>query len=72
MTRKDYKLIAGAIKKAQERFYNREPENQTPYCLTAFIIDDLSDALKGDNQRFNRVRFYDACMQRDSEEVRSK
>jgi hypothetical protein len=58
MTRKDYRLIAEAIRKAQERFYQREEEN--PYALVDMIIDDLSDSLKQDNIRFDRVRFYKA------------
>lgn len=60
MTRKDYRLIAEAIKKAQERFNDLEPTTQTLYTMVDLIIDDLSDALRGDNIRFDRVRFYKA------------
>jgi hypothetical protein len=58
MTRKDYRLIAGAIWNAQERFYNLETADQTPYTMVVMIIDDLSDALKADNINFDRMKFY--------------
>jgi hypothetical protein len=58
MTRKDYRLMAEAIKKAQERFYDRESGDQTPYTMVDMIIDDLSDALKEENIRFDRMKFY--------------
>lgn len=58
MTRKDYKLIAGAIWKAQERFYDLDIGNQTPNSMVDMILDDLSDALKQDNIRFDRYKFY--------------
>jgi hypothetical protein len=60
MSRKDYRLIAEAIKQAQERFYDRESGDQTPYTMVDMIIDDLSDALKQDNINFDRVKFYKA------------
>jgi hypothetical protein len=59
MSRKDYKLIAGAFWKAQERFYDRESGDQTLYTMVDMIIDELSDALKQDNINFDRYKF---CM----------
>jgi hypothetical protein len=58
MTRKDYRLISGAIWKAQERFNKHELGDQTPYTMVDMIIDDLSDSLKQDNIRFDRMKFY--------------
>ena len=57
MSRKDYKLIVGAFWKAQERFYTIDHGNQTPYTMVDMIIDELSDALKQDNIKFDRYKF---------------
>jgi hypothetical protein len=65
MSRKDYRLIAEAIKKAQERFLNNDVNEQTPTVLVDMIIDDLSDALKQDNIHFDRYKFCQASKLRE-------
>jgi len=56
MTRKDYVLIAGALRKARERYPT--PANTAHLC----VADCIADALVGDNPRFDRDRFVEACM----------
>ncbi len=53
MTRKDYVLIAAAIKAASAA--PGYPERN------AFVAFSLADALATDNPRFDRVRFLKAC-----------
>ena len=50
MTRKDYIIIAEAIKKAEQ-----ESQSKT---TVAYV---LADALQKDNNRFDRARFLIAC-----------
>jgi hypothetical protein len=53
MTRKDYVLIADAIK-AQHKPHN-DPETIQEIALS------IADLLEGDNARFDRARFLTAC-----------
>ena len=53
MTRKDYVLIASALKA------NRDKWVVTPTWLDA--VYSVADALKADNARFDRARFLAAC-----------
>jgi hypothetical protein len=54
MTRKDYQLIA-------EVFANFGKMIELNETIGADIARDLADALQGDNPRFDRARFLDAC-----------
>jgi hypothetical protein len=55
MTRKDYVLIAEAMKAAA---YALNPPQRTGALLAAY---ELSHSLQEDNPRFDRKRFMDAC-----------
>ena len=59
MTRKDYVLIAQAIKNQIEMSIKFEEEESQAGAEN--IARDLADALQADNTRFNRARFLDAC-----------
>jgi hypothetical protein len=54
MTRKDYVMIA-------EVFANFANVCNLEETIGADIARNLADALQGDNPRFNRARFLDAC-----------
>lgn len=63
MTRKDYELLAGALRKVKptcdpneggDAFASRQLE-WAACCLS------IADALEGDNPRFDRARFLSAC-----------
>lgn len=56
MTRKDYELIAKAIKTAREY----EPMG-TPEATLSLVEDILADVLATTNPLFNRVKFLTAC-----------
>lgn len=53
MTRKDYILIAAALKQA----YDHMPDS----CVHNMYVDYIADALAQDNPRFDRARFLAAC-----------
>ena len=53
MTRKDYELIAAAIRRV-----GTQPEH---YESADYIICELIDAFKADNPRFDMARFVKAC-----------
>ena len=55
MTRKDYQLIADAVRKAMTADHGWDTR---PICRTA---RDIADALASDNPRFDRARFLAAC-----------
>lgn len=61
MTKKDYIIIATALKNVKYSLYNR-PENEFKsgqlYCLN-YIIDELSNALYKQNNSFNDKKFRD-------------
>ena len=54
MTRKDYQLIAGAIKEARDASLTAKGE-------FAELVDTLCSLLKQDNSAFKRQIFEDAC-----------
>jgi hypothetical protein len=54
MTKKDYVLIAKAIKDAQEFYPHGDSRSYSIACY-------LSDALETDNPAFDRSRFLEAC-----------
>ena len=56
MTRKDYKAIAGVIKRA-----TFEDAEGTPVILRQALLDGLTEILQSDNPRFDRGRFIAAC-----------
>lgn len=53
MTRKDYELIAKAVKQAGER--------TTGIAGVVQVAAELANALQTDNPRFDRERFIKAC-----------
>lgn len=59
MTRKDYELIAKAIKRANENWEGFEEEY--PAVVIAGISAMLATQLEQDNPRFDRARFLTAC-----------
>lgn len=54
MTKKDYELIAEVIFRQNKRY---------PYynALRIELVNELADALKEDNDRFDKKRFLSAC-----------
>ena len=56
MTRKDYELIADAIRTARER-YAYPPEGKA----IEILISELALALNAENQLFDAYRFIKAC-----------
>lgn len=63
MTRKDYELLAKALKTATDRVRICEPENAQKDILDGigYAADYIVDALAAGNPRFDRVRFLAAC-----------
>tara|TARA_R110000868_G_scaffold357819_1_gene619352 strand:- start:419 stop:655 length:237 start_codon:yes stop_codon:yes gene_type:complete len=63
MTRKDYELIAEAIRKSLLVFEDREIKKQRDdsAIATAVIIRHLQEEFKRDNPRFNAEKFWEAC-----------
>lgn len=59
MTKKDYELIAGVIRKTQP------DTTQSPCYLQWFVMNfEIQQALEDDNPRFDRVLFGKACIKR--------
>jgi hypothetical protein len=54
MTRKDYQTLAKVV---------RANQNNMPYNALAYLIGTLSNELQADNPRFDRDRFWDACLE---------
>jgi hypothetical protein len=54
VTRKDYELIAKAIKDTRENYYAENP-------AIAHVIGVLASRLKEDNSRFDVYKFVEAC-----------
>ena len=50
MTRKDYELIAKALRCARDNGNN-----------WSTAVMEIADALRGENPRFDKSKFYDAC-----------
>ena len=60
MTRKDYVLIAAALKRAREYGIDHERSTAPDETLDAACFA-LEHALAQDNPRFDRARFLKAC-----------
>lgn len=58
MSRKDYILIAKAIRAVAEMW---KPESKYA-CAISEVAYNLADKLANDNSRFNHDRFIKACM----------
>ena len=58
MTRKDYKLIAEALRVANGSITVAPYDAETAISLVAHL---LADCLEKENPRFNRARFLSAC-----------
>ena len=59
MTKKDYILIAGAIKRAWNK--SKELNGETSQIESMALLMSLSHDFSVDNQRFNEQKFIDAC-----------
>ena len=57
MTRKDYVLIAETLANLMNDFNNGGEDSVS----LSLVAQELADALQGDNPRFDRARFLDAC-----------
>lgn len=60
MTRKDYVLIARALKDARSITVDRNGNSRSSTEWLA-AVTSVSDALMRDNSRFDSARFLDAC-----------
>lgn len=61
MTRKDYELIAAAIKSADSDTCNALHLLESAEIALAIYSRHIADALAADNPRFDRARFRRAC-----------
>jgi hypothetical protein len=65
MTRKDYVLIAAALKEARHHFWaGRSDDNSQPPNFADGLqaaAEELALRLSNDNARFDRARFLTAC-----------
>lgn len=55
-TKRDFEAIAAIIAKAFERCQTEEDE-----LVLVDVADNLADYFEGQNQRFNRPMFFEAC-----------
>lgn len=60
LSKKDYELIAGALKHAYEAFDGRESEIESALGVEVAAIN-IARALSNDNPRFDKARFLAAC-----------
>ena len=65
MTRKDYKIIAEAIRQTREYFVDNYKNGETQDTLITLglntVVRNLQVALKADNPRFSSEVFREAC-----------
>lgn len=61
MTRKDYELIAAAIRKEHESAILMGPQCDAAKLALAYLAKRLSQDLKSTNPRFDSDKFYNAC-----------
>ncbi len=61
MTRKDYELIAAALRKAQPALRGPLAEDVARQGAWSATVERLADALAAENPRFDANRFIDAC-----------
>ena len=59
MTRKDYVMIAQALRTQFELSHDNNEDDGL--CAVINIANDLATALEADNPRFDRERFLEAC-----------
>lgn len=64
MTRKDYELIAAALRAAKPAIRGTPAKYGERLGAWAASVESLAAALKGDNPRFDPDRFVDACVKR--------
>lgn len=57
MTKKDYELIAGCIKRVAAKW---KPESKYAVVVND-LYTELSEALAANNSKFDRVKFLQAC-----------
>lgn len=73
MTKKDYELIADAIRKGYEKSLMKEAErrekgtlekdqNLEPFQALCYIVNEVTNALEKDNPRFARQMFSDRAL----------
>ncbi len=60
MTKKDYILVAKAIKNHYETWANYYSDYE-PNVKLGYLVQDLANTLARDNSRFDRQRFLTAC-----------
>lgn len=68
MTRKDYELIAAAIRRSSTYFQSSmffpvsEKEQTERRAMLRHVTESIADRLADENPRFDRARFIDACL----------
>jgi len=61
MTRKDYILIALAMRGVRDRIQVVDDPADSAYLWWRVTVNALADAFQNDNERFDRDRFKAAC-----------
>ena len=61
MTRKDYELIASAIRAAREMMFIAEDAERTPKNTLDVLTYELVQRLRYDNDKFNGAKFIAAA-----------
>lgn len=61
MTRKDYIVIAAALKETRSQICQKEPDTEELLDGVSCASEYIADALSRDNPRFDRERFLKAC-----------
>ena len=62
MTKKDYILIAEALKDANQEAIDNAPQEFLTWYRDMYrmVVDSLAECLSEDNARFNKVKFREA------------
>lgn len=64
MTKKDYELIAGSVRRSlqvAEMLEHNQVKRQAKVNALRLVANDLAGSLYGDNPKFDRVKFLTAC-----------
>ena len=61
MTKKDYEIIAGAIKKHFDLYLDIYYFDSTENYYLAELVRTLADSLRKENERFYKAKFLSAC-----------